>query len=168
MAINKSLIQLLRDVFPLDWEGIHGAPHWTRVRHNGLKLAPSTGARTDVIEYFAFLHDSCRLDDGQDRHHGPRAVQFAKQIREEHIRLDGSGFELLLAALEGHTGGTVAEDITIATCWDADRLDLGRVHIKPDPRLLMTEPAREPQFLDWAWRRSVVWRQAYYARRDRV
>jgi uncharacterized protein len=37
-------------------------------------------------------------------------------------------------------------------CWDADRLDLGRVGIQPKPELLCTDTARE--LLPWAHERA--------------
>src|SRR3546814_3295139 len=42
--ITKRLIEFARSEFRLDWEGIHGVPHWSRVRYNGLQLAEQTGA----------------------------------------------------------------------------------------------------------------------------
>jgi len=35
-----------------------------------------------------------------------------------------------------------AVNATVATCWDADRLDLGRVDIKPDTRYLFSDEAK--------------------------
>jgi hypothetical protein len=35
-------------------------------------------------------------------------------------------------------------------CWDADRLNLWRVGIKPDPRFLSTQPARSVERIAWA------------------
>lgn len=46
-------------------------------------------------------------------------------------------------------------DITVQTCWDADRLDLGRVGIRPDPDRLCTSAAKESDLLEWAYARSV-------------
>jgi uncharacterized protein len=40
------------------------------------------------------------------------------------------------------------------TCWDADRLDLGRVGKRPSPRFLGTEYARRKDTIEWAYRRS--------------
>ncbi len=45
-------------------------------------------------------------------------------------------------------------DVTVRTCWDADRLDLGQVEIRPDRRYLCTEAARDPEVLAWAYCRS--------------
>ena len=47
-------------------------------------------------------------------------------------------------------------DITVQTCWDADRLDLGRVGIRPDPRRLCTAAARNPRMIEAAFARSLA------------
>ena len=46
-------------------------------------------------------------------------------------------------------------DATVLTCWDADRLDLGRVGIRPDPKYLCTPAARDPEMLASAYLRSL-------------
>ena len=74
--LTRPLIAHLRKHFALDWQGIHGAPHWARVRANGLRLAEITGAHQAVVELFAFLHDSCRLDEYEDPGHGGRAAAW--------------------------------------------------------------------------------------------
>jgi len=45
--------------------------------------------------------------------------------------------------------------VTVQTCWDADRPDLYRVGIKPNPDLLCTEIARQPGIIEWAVNRSI-------------
>jgi uncharacterized protein len=52
-------------------------------------------------------------------------------------------FELLHHACAWHTHGRLSDDPTIGTCWDADRLDLGRVGTRPEARFMSTEFARE-------------------------
>ena len=44
--------------------------------------------------------------------------------------------------------------MTIQTCWDADRLDLIRAGITPDPNHLCTAAAKEPKIIRWANARS--------------
>jgi uncharacterized protein len=148
------LLKHLRARFQLDWQGIHGAPHWSRVLDNGLRLAERTGARIDVVTLFAFLHDSRRVDDGSDHGHGRRAAEYAVELRGRCFEVDDAGFGLLTAACVGHSDGLTEADVTIQTCWDADRLDLGRVGRRPDPRRLCTAPAREPATIEWAYQRS--------------
>lgn len=154
--ITPDLIAVLRERFELDWTGIHGAPHWARVRENGLRLAAITGARVRVVEAFSFVHDSCRINEGTDPEHGMRAAEFARfLVRRRTLPLDGDELELLVAACEGHSGGGTAGDVTVVTCWDADRLDLGRVGIRPDARYLCTPPAKRQAFIEWAFERSL-------------
>lgn len=154
--MNKSaLLRTLRSRFALDWRGIHGAPHWARVRRIGLRLAIETGADPVVVEAFAFLHDSCRLSDGDDRLHGHRAAGLARELNEPFLQLSEGQLSVLVTACEGHSSGSVSIDATVATCWDADRLDLGRVGIRPDPRYLCTSAARDPRMIAWAYWRSV-------------
>jgi hypothetical protein len=43
-ALTRELIRVIRNQFALSWRGLHGAPHWARVRQNGLRLAALTGA----------------------------------------------------------------------------------------------------------------------------
>ena len=43
---------------------------------------------------------------------------------------------------KGHTVGQRPDCITINTCWDADRLDLGRVGITPDSKYLFNAEAK--------------------------
>jgi uncharacterized protein len=118
-------------------------------------MARTNGAREDVVELFAFLHDSQRLSDGRDREHGARAADFTLQLNRELLHLDGPGLEMLTYAVRHHSDGLIEADVTVQTCWDADRLDLGRVGIIPRPDRLCTEEARAPALFKRAYRRSV-------------
>jgi len=154
--ITQDLIVTLREHFALDWVGIHGAPHWVRVRENGLRLAKETGAQTRVIEAFAFVHDSCRINEYADPEHGLRAAEFARRlVSRGKLLLVQEELELLVRACEGHSTGQTIEDITVGTCWDADRLDLGRVGVRTNPMYLCTTPAKDPTFIRWAYERSL-------------
>ena len=61
--ITSDLTKFLRHQFMLDWKDIHGAPHYSRVRLNGLMLARETRANTRVVKLFAFLREARREDD---------------------------------------------------------------------------------------------------------
>jgi uncharacterized protein len=54
-------------------------------------------------------------------------------MRGRLFELDDSRFELLYEAIAQHSDGFTSPDITIGTCFDADRMDLHRVGINPDP-----------------------------------
>ena len=61
------------------------------------------------------------MDDG----HGQRGAELAAELRGTLFDLPDADFELLYEACARHTDGLTDADITIQTCWDADRLDLG-------------------------------------------
>ena len=122
---------------------IHGPSHWRRVERNAVLLATRTQANVTVVRLFAIFHDSCRVNDGWDDGHGTRGAEYAKSLRGEIYDLADNEFDLLHYACVWHTDGTNNENSTIATCWDADRLDLGRVGIRPDPKRMCTEFGRE-------------------------
>ena len=122
---------------------VHGPDHWRRVERNGLLLATRTGADVTVVRLFALFHDSRRVHDGWDDGHGARGAEFAASLRGSEYMLDDNRFELLRYACVWHTDGKYHEDPTIGTCWDADRLDLGRVGIIPDATFMSTEFGRE-------------------------
>jgi uncharacterized protein len=153
--LKRQLLHRLRAEFRLDWHGIHGAAHWARVRLNGLQLAALTGARVDVVETFAFVHDCRRRNDAADRGHGERAATYAMAINDDLLHLDSAGLEQLVMACASHSDGRMAGDVTVLTCWDADRLDLGRIGITPDPRRLCTDAARRTDVFAAAYARSV-------------
>lgn len=149
-----SLLEMVQELFTLNWYGIHGILHWQRVKDNGLCLAELTGANQQVVELFAYLHDSCRLNDGLDRQHGKRAAKYVTSLKSSIIDLPGAELDHLVFAIRYHSDGLTKADITVQTCWDADRLDLGRVGIKPGSQYLCTEVARDPKIIEWAFRRS--------------
>jgi uncharacterized protein len=124
---------------------IHGEVHWRTVGANGLWLAePLAGADTLVIFLFALLHDSMRENDSIDPEHGPRAAAFAVELHAEGLLgTTPAQLETLRYACFEHTNGLVTDDPTIGVCWDADRLDLPRVGIQPDPARFSTERAHE-------------------------
>jgi len=45
-------------------------------------------------------------------------------------------------------------DITVQTCWDADRLDLGRVETTPKAEYLCTDAGKDPDMIEWAHGRA--------------
>jgi uncharacterized protein len=155
MALN--ILPILREVlddYVLPWNGDHGIAHWARVMENGLRLAEETGANLDVVRLFAVLHDSRRINEAWDPDHGPRAARFASTLRGRLFDLPDREFQLLHRACAGHTHEPTHPDLTIQTCWDADRLDLGRVGITPEPTRLCTATAKLAETIRWAHGRA--------------
>jgi uncharacterized protein len=148
------LIAAIRKQYVLPWNGTHGISHWVRVRENGFLLAEKTGADPQIVELFAYLHDSKRRNEYRDPGHGARAAQFARSLQGSLIDLSDQDLERLVYACTYHTDGLTEADVTVQTCWDADRLDLGRVGIRPQVRYLCTSAAKDAEMIAWAFARS--------------
>ena len=144
---------------------IHGQDHWKRVGAAGLALLPETpAADPSLLFLFALFHDSMRVNDGHDPRHGPRGAVLAREMRGEAFDLDEAEMGTLGFACEEHTNGGVSSDPTVGVCWDADRLNLWRVGIRPDPRFLSTGAARDGGRIKWARhlrRERVAWEDLY-------
>lgn len=125
----------------------HGPAHWMRVHANAVMLAAHTDcAYLPIVRLFAILHDCRRRSDGRDRQHGRRAADLALGLCAEGViphELRGDDLNYLCYALTHHDEGLVTSNPTIGCCWDADRLDLTRCGIVPDPRLMSTAKGRE-------------------------
>lgn len=122
---------------------VHGPSHWRRVEQNGLWLAARTGADTFITRLFAWFHDSRRENEYTDPEHGRRGAQFAQTLRGSLFDLEDSAFDQLYFACEWHTDRDFSEDPTIGTCWDSDRLDLGRVGTIPSEEFMSTDFGKE-------------------------
>jgi uncharacterized protein len=122
---------------------VHGPDHWRRVERNGILLASRTGADVSVVRLFSLFHDSQRENDGTDDGHGARGAEYASTLRGKLFELSDERFELLRYACVWHTDGMHNPDATIGTCWDADRLDLGRVGVIPSSEFMSTDFGRE-------------------------
>ena len=123
--------------------GFHGIDHWDRVYQNGQKLI-TPEVNSLVVGLFAYLHDSCRYDDGEDLEHGPRAALYIDTLRDTILKdVSDEDIHLLKEACRLHTVSDRTGNPTIDACFDADRLDLDRVGIIPDPARLATEKGKQ-------------------------
>ena len=155
MPLNlPTIVHAILDQYALSLDGDHGVAHWARVLQNGLRLAKTTGANIEVVQLFAVFHDSKREKEISDPGHGQRGADFAGECRGQVFDLPDHEFRVLHRACAGHTGDKTHPDITIQTCWDADRLDLGRVRVTPHPSRLCTAAARDPAILKWTHGRA--------------
>ena len=154
MTTLEKIAQLVRNEFQIDWDGLHGKAHMHRVLENGRRVAELAGANAEIVSLFAYFHDAKRLNNAYDPGHGQRGAAFARSLRGSLVTLPDNEFELLAYACEKHTDGLTDADITVQTCWDADRLDLGRIGIRPNPEFLCTNAAKRPEIIEWAYLRS--------------
>jgi uncharacterized protein len=146
----RPILDAILDQYELPRSGYHGVAHWARVLENGRRLSLETGADLEVVSLFAILHDSKRVNEGWDEAHGQRAADFALELQGRLFDLAEDRLRLLCRACAGHTHELTHPDITIQTCWDSDRLDLGRVGVTPHPSRLCTDAAKNSQIIKWA------------------
>jgi uncharacterized protein len=115
-----------------------------KVERNALVLAKHTPkADKTVCQLFALVHDSKRENEDADPEHGDRAADWVEELYEAgRLPITAAQKELLTCACRLHEKGQVSGDPTVGVCWDADRLDLTRVGITPDPKLLSTKAGK--------------------------
>ncbi len=136
----------------LPQSSIHGIAHWQRVEKFGLMIAAENGADKELVSLFAYLHDARRENEYGDPEHGKRAKMLLDQlIAARLLDLSEERYEILSAALQDHNLPSAnSSDTTVQTCWDADRLDLWRVGIVPDPKRLFSDIAKRKEMIDYA------------------
>lgn len=122
----------------------HGQAHWRRVLNNAREIA--RGMDDDeldmvVIELFCVFHDAMRESEHSDPEHGLRAYLLAGRIGAL-ASITQEQRDVLLDAMRDHDAGFVSRNLNIGVCWDADRLDLPRVGITPDPDLFSTDEGK--------------------------
>ena len=139
------IIEKIREYVHSQWTlgTLHGISHWDRVYENGQRLL-TPEVNPLVLGLFAYLHDSCRMDDWEDIDHGERAAEWIDTLRNTYLKdVSGEEIELLKEACRLHTTELKMGNPTIDACFDSDRLDLWRVGIIPDPTRLATEKGKE-------------------------
>lgn len=146
------LIKTIKDQFILDINSIHGLFHWEKVKEIGDYLAKYTRADKEIVRLFAYLHDAKRESEDYDPDHGLRAAGYAQMLFDRgFLPLDQEQLDKLKYACTRHSEHNAqSDDITVQTCWDADRLDLCRLGITPDSKFLYTEIGKKPETIDLA------------------
>ncbi len=127
----------------------HGLKHWRSVEKLGNYLADINGADKKIVTLFAYMHDLGREHDDEDAEHGKRSALIVQELFDKKIiNITPEQYKKLIYACQFHPLEMAqSDDITIQTCWDADRLDLWRVGIEPDPKLLFTKEAKTPKII---------------------
>lgn len=122
---------------------VHGLGHWQRVERNGLYLASKEGGDPLVVSLFSLFHDSQRINDYEDPEHGIRGGILASEFYTDgRLPISDEQLMVLKFACEHHTSEVFHDDPTVQCCWDADRLDLTRISVIPDPMMLNTAAAK--------------------------
>ena len=146
-GFDLELLQIISKQFSLELNGIHGVYHWHRVYKNALNLAEFYEVESRVFMLFALLHDSKCSNEDIDPRRGSRGAKLARQLQRNISALNEIDFELLEYACSSHTkidtNHSLVNNIVANICWDADRLDIGRVGFGVDPKYLCTDYAKE-------------------------
>ena len=149
-GFDLELLHTVCEQFDLRLDGDHGVYHWHRVYKNALMLAEHYDITSDIFMLFALFHDSRRANEGIDPMHGKRGARYARSLQESHSLLNSlsaTDFALFQYACSSHTNidrdNPLVDNIIANICWDADRLDIGRVGFIVDPSYLSTDHAKE-------------------------
>tara|TARA_R100000030_G_scaffold82759_2_gene65618 strand:+ start:684 stop:1148 length:465 start_codon:yes stop_codon:yes gene_type:complete len=143
--VNKLIDRLKRDN-QFYFSEIHGIQHYCNVSLAGLQLATHYDLNPKLVRYFAYLHDSCRENEGTDPDHGPRAADYIESIKHL-IDLCTAERWMLQSACAMHTRAQPWDGhkytLFEKCAFDADRSDIGRVCFAVDPDYLFTEKGKE-------------------------
>ena len=149
-GLDEKLLYVISEQFSLDLDGIHGVYHWHRVYKNALKLASYYKIESNIFMLFALFHDSKRANDNIDPSHGSRGAKYARSLQHEFSELQELSekeFNILEYACSSHTKidfhNSLMNNLIANICWDADRLDIGRVGFDVNPDYLSTDYAKE-------------------------
>lgn len=147
----QAIMEAVMQIYDEDTLGMyHGPDHWRRVVANSIRASRSLGIDPLPGVVFGWVHDSQRWDENSDPLHGPRAAQF---VRDNAGPGELFGFlpehtvQEIATACELHSDGMTEGSRILQACWDADRLDLWRVGVQPDPDCLCTDWAKQPHII---------------------
>lgn len=136
----------------------HGPQHWRCVALTGIRLARQTPGASPLIAFlFGLFHDARRENDYWDPGHGERGAQLAETFQARGLlTLLEQNFADLLLACKTHTEADPTDNPVIGICYDADRLNLWRVRVRPNSDFLSTDAgkascrAQDTRFLHWS------------------
>ncbi|MBC8409052.1 MAG: hypothetical protein H8E12_10065 [Rhodobacteraceae bacterium] len=154
--LNQKFFEYLAEQFSLDHNGAHGYHHWLRVLYNGRLLCSRNSANIKVVELFSLLHDSKRSNKKSDPEHGERAAIFAETMRGTWFTVTDKELQLLQDACILHSEGLRDKDVTIQTCWDADRLDNYYTEVDLNFSLLSDDLAKQELIIFEAGQRALM------------
>lgn len=148
----EALINTVLDRSSSRFSPLHGEEHWRAVAAAGLSIGSVTpGANLPVVFLFALIHDARRLNEHHDPDHGLRGATLTEELVQEGLlSLPDEPKRLLESACRLHSEGFTTQDPTVGACWDADRVNLWRVWMTPDPALMSTTNGRSTGRIEWA------------------
>ena len=138
----------------------HGRQHWAQVHKLVLALSEQLQLKPwaqACVEVFAWTHELARKNDATEEQHSLESSEYFLRISSRIFpELDTRQRKLIALAIAHHADGTTAwehildkgnpiadlEDSCLADilgcCWDADRLDLLRMGVIPESKIMST------------------------------
>lgn len=170
--MSNELIQIAARGYHLCLRGIHGPIHWARVIDNGKRLAEYYNVNPRIPELFGAFHDCRRTTEDYETNHG-RCGADALILHAPRNRLTPCELECAITACRIHTQTlfNFKLPIEVQICLDADRLDLLRIGVVPDPQYLFTAFAKLGATRRWANERAKQhtppdWLKLYWSTKD--
>lgn len=117
--------------------------HAKRIINFGRYLAKQNGANMNVVILFAALHDSEKKDTNNPEHGAMAAKKIGDFYHYLFYNLSSQEKESVKKACELHSTEIKTGDVTIDTCIDANRLEIGRYGIEYDIEKFATEEGRK-------------------------
>jgi len=141
----ERLIEATEEVSSSRESACHGPQHWRCVSLVGVRLCDVTrGADTLVAFLFGLFHDAMRLNDWDDPGHGARGAALLRRFYDEGlVPISVPQFEATVLACQTHTEAAPTKRAVLGVCYDADRLNLWRVCVRPEPAYLSTNAGKE-------------------------
>lgn len=114
---------------------VHGVRHWKQTMWASCRLlAEEPRADPAVALVFGLVHDCLRVLEAADPEHGLRAARLVIELVREHLLdLSDDQLEMVKAACEHHSESLWTSNPTVGICWDADRVGLWRLGLRPEP-----------------------------------
>jgi uncharacterized protein len=139
------LLQWAAGQYPPELGQLHGPDHWFKVYRNGMGLCDvDPDVDRVIVECFALIHDSQRINNDDDPHHGERAADVCETLWiAGKLPLSEQQKDILVMACHFHHKGTTTKQPTVGACWDADRMDLVRVGTIPNKTLFSTQVGKD-------------------------
>ena len=122
---NEKLIRVVKDTVG-SRVGAHGIDHLLRVRGYAIEIAEKEGARKDIVEAMALLHDLIRYEDERGRESVEETLKLAEKILKD-LKAPKADIRTILDGIRSHSihSKMMTEPTTLEAkiLFEADKID---------------------------------------------
>lgn len=119
---------------------IHGISHLRRVAYLSGRYAYILKINLNDAVIAGYLHDCARENDSNGNSHAYESAYLAKGIIQGNLPV--TNINKIFYTIYHHADGITTKDPFMGCIWDADRLNLLRIGIIPNEKLLSTQLAK--------------------------